>query len=131
MDDETSNKKPERVQLSRARGWRLPENTVKVDRSTAWGNPFRPGDLVTRGPYAGITVRDGAHAAVLFREWALQAMNGRALPQSSGGPAPTCEEVNASLATLRGESLACWCRLGDPCHADVLLELANGPGHDD
>jgi hypothetical protein len=23
-------------------GWRMPPNTVKVDRSTRWGNPFRP-----------------------------------------------------------------------------------------
>lgn len=26
---------------------------------------------------------------------------------------------------LRGKNLACWCRLDQPCHADVLLELAN------
>lgn len=29
------------------------------------------------------------------------------------------------LATLRGRDLACWCPLDLPCHADVLLELAN------
>ena len=34
---------PERVQLRRTKGWRLPENTVKVDRSTKWGNPFVAG----------------------------------------------------------------------------------------
>ena len=26
---------------------------------------------------------------------------------------------------LRGKNLACWCRLDQNCHADVLLELAN------
>jgi hypothetical protein len=31
---------PKRVQLSRKRGWRMPPNTVKVDRSTQWGNPW-------------------------------------------------------------------------------------------
>jgi hypothetical protein len=31
---------PKRVQLSRIKGWRMPENTVKVDRSTRWGNPW-------------------------------------------------------------------------------------------
>lgn len=31
---------PVRVQLSRTRGWRMPPNTVKVDRSTRWGNPW-------------------------------------------------------------------------------------------
>lgn len=27
--------------------------------------------------------------------------------------------------TLRGRSLACWCRLDAPCHADLWLEVAN------
>ena len=31
---------PERIQLKRTKGWRMPPNTVKVDRSTKWGNPF-------------------------------------------------------------------------------------------
>jgi hypothetical protein len=26
---------------------------------------------------------------------------------------------------IRGHNLACWCPLDQPCHADVLLELAN------
>jgi len=31
------------------------------------------------------------------------------------------------LGELRGHDLACWCPLDQPCHADVLLELANAP----
>jgi hypothetical protein len=31
---------PHRVQLRRAKGWRMPANTVKVDRTTLFGNPF-------------------------------------------------------------------------------------------
>lgn len=31
------------------------------------------------------------------------------------------------VADLRGKDLACWCPLDQPCHADVLLELANQP----
>jgi hypothetical protein len=31
----------------------------------------------------------------------------------------------ASIPDLRGKNLACWCPLDAPCHADVLLELAN------
>lgn len=30
------------------------------------------------------------------------------------------------IEQLRGKDLACWCPLDQPCHADVLLELANG-----
>lgn len=26
---------------------------------------------------------------------------------------------------LRGHDLVCWCPLNHPCHADVLLEIAN------
>jgi hypothetical protein len=29
------------------------------------------------------------------------------------------------IKALRGFNLCCWCKIGDPCHADVLLELAN------
>lgn len=29
------------------------------------------------------------------------------------------------LEELRGKNLACWCPLDQPCHGDVLLELAN------
>jgi hypothetical protein len=36
------------------------------------------------------------------------------------------EQLRNPLAALRGKDLACWCPLDQPCHADVLLELANG-----
>lgn len=36
---------------------------------------------------------------------------------------PTVEEIQTKL---RGHNLACWCPLSQPCHADVLLEIANG-----
>jgi len=32
----------------------------------------------------------------------------------------------ADLSPLLGRNLACWCRPSEPCHADVLLDLANG-----
>jgi hypothetical protein len=44
---------------------------------------------------------------------------------------PFYDELRAALGSLRGHDLACWCPLVDaqgrpvPCHADVLLELAN------
>jgi len=37
----------------------------------------------------------------------------------------TVEDVRRELA---GKDLACWCPLSEPCHADVLLEIANGDG---
>lgn len=35
---------------------------------------------------------------------------------------PTVPEIREHLA---GADLACWCRLDETCHADVLLEVAN------
>lgn len=93
--------KPKRVQLSRKKGWRMPESTVKVDRRTAWGNPYLP----PTNDRAGLSF-----AIEHFRAYA--------------------EEVSGAnadwLAPLRGKNLACWCPLDRPCHADVLLEIANG-----
>ena len=87
-----------RIQLSRARGWRKPAEAVVVARPTKWGNPF---DWRALGK---------PEAVRQFRE-ALLA--GR-LPY-------TAEDVRRELA---GRPLACWCRPGEPCHADVLLEAA-------
>lgn len=97
---------PVRVQRKRTAGWRMPENTVYVGRPTMWGN--------YAARRAGIT--GGYLAVTAFRYWiateASEAWKARA------------------AIDLRGKNLACWCRLDQPCHADVLLELANGPDVD-
>ena len=94
--------KPRRVQLSRRKGSRLPPNTVVVARPSAWGNPFRIG---ARG------IKTNADAVRRFQK------------------AFWMTEVHAAASiVLRGKNLACWCRLGEPCHADVLLAMANGGG---
>lgn len=103
---------PDRIQLSRAKGWRMPPDTIKVDRSTKWGNPFKPGDIYMTGPKQGQQL--GAAGAVRAFRNALENDMRR-----GGGTA------RPLLAQLRGKNLACWCKPGDPCHADVLLELAN------
>lgn len=62
-----------------------------------------------------IFVRDRAHAVQLFRRWFT-------------GSVVRCSDV---VSILGGRDLACWCPLTDkrgnhvPCHADVLLEIAN------
>jgi hypothetical protein len=88
---------PQRIQLRRTKGWRLPENTVKVDRSTKWGNPWTASNSGSVDPILRFS----------------------------------CETVplwpDGWEASLRGKNLACWCALDKPCHADVLLELANAP----
>lgn len=115
---------PERIQLSRGKGWRMPPNSAKVDRSTILGNPF-PVDVY------------GQQGAVdKHARWMRGQMSTREMSQSSrcdrwSDPLSQVSLVALRkwsldhLSKLRGKNLACWCPLDQPCHADVLLELAN------
>jgi hypothetical protein len=105
---------PERVQLSRARGWRKPEGAVVVSRPSKWGNPYKLTDYPTAMPMADRR----AHAIDSFRRLLLGQIELPAVETSV-----MAEDVRREL---RGKDLACWCRIGEPCHADVLLEIANG-----
>lgn len=122
---------PKRIQRKRTKGWRMPEGAVYVGRTRSdlrWGNPYRIGARCT-DPRTDeiVTVRDAAHAVELYRNYLAPWL-------------PTYPDM---LDDLRGRDLACWCRLCSrhadgkpasedcpdcaPCHADVLLELANAP----
>jgi len=103
--------KPQRIQRSRAKGCRMPENTVYVGRPSKWGNPFRIGV-----PNADdcMTCADAAEAVLKYRS-ELTTFRG-------GFTGLTVVEIQREL---RGKHLACFCPLDQPCHADVLLEIAN------
>ena len=118
---------PERIQLSRAKGWRMPPNTVKVDRTTRWGNPFnlKASDHCWTAIAWGFK---GDLAGRVATSVAMEDAKGKrdaiaVGPTVHGPKPPTQAEI---IAELRGKNLACWCKLDAPCHADVLLELANG-----
>jgi hypothetical protein len=116
---------PKRIQLRRTKGWRKPEGAIVVARPSKWGNPFyvpgvKPGrhDGLVHTPELGdiwVTTRQDAVDA--YRRWLCLHV----------GPSGFTMAVEASYE-LRGRDLACWCPLDQPCHADVLLELANGGG---
>ncbi len=96
---------PKRIQRKRTKGWRKPEGTIIVDRTSRWGNPYKTGDI-RRGYVNPITTKE---AVGLYRVWVERQIRlGR-----------------LDIETLRGKDLACWCALDAPCHADVLLKLAN------
>ncbi|MBB98286.1 MAG: hypothetical protein CML67_01930 [Rhodobacteraceae bacterium] len=108
---------PKRIQLRRTKGWRKPENTVVVSRPSNFGNPF-----TVKGAYeAGIPNPQEA-AVEAFRDW----LNGDpwACPADDDFEARR-RWILDHVADLRGKNLACWCRHDQPCHADVLLEMAN------
>jgi Domain of unknown function (DUF4326) len=98
-----------RIQRKRTKGWKMPPNTVYVGRPSKWGNPWTVGQTV--GPHD--TPMSAEEAADNYRKW--MAANQAGL-----------EKYRVPLAPLRGKNLACWCPLNQPCHADVLLEIANG-----
>lgn len=119
--------KPHRVQLSRAKGWRMPPNTVSVARPARWGNPFyaskcRPEDVclaLFRNAMQGVW--DPKVSVHLPNAWCGYSEHVGFLRKINGFPA------HAAAHELRGKNLACWCAIDTECHADVLLELANGP----
>jgi hypothetical protein len=104
----------ERVQLSRAKGWRLPDGAVSVARPGRWGNPFKVGEALTRAEAVRCFAAMLAQDATEVRPAWLPAY-------------PSNAAIRAELA---GRSLACWCPLpaageDDVCHAAVLLAVAN------
>jgi hypothetical protein len=94
----------------------MPDNTVKVDRSTKWGNPFTA-DAALEAGYG----QPHRIAVVAFRAWLSGDFSYCGADQYRDRRAA----ILAGLPELRGKNLACWCRPDRPCHADVLLELAN------
>ncbi|MDE2020240.1 MAG: DUF4326 domain-containing protein [Patescibacteria group bacterium] len=89
---------PERIQRKRTRGWRMPLGAIYVGRPGKWGNPYTAQDCGTIEA-----------ALALYEEKVVEYIG--------------LEEIRREL---RGKDLACWCKIGSPCHADILLKLANG-----
>ncbi len=97
---------PTRIQLQTRQGWRKPRGTVVVTAPTKWANPWLLGPSTTR-----------EFIVDAYKRW-LRGLMGDDFSQRR-------QELLASLPELRGRDLACWCPLDEPCHADVLLEIAN------
>lgn len=139
---------PTRIKLSRQKGWRMPPDTVKVDRSTRWGNPWKvgaPGRVLwlSGGHRLDSTcpVPISAEQAVdAFTCWLIGYAIGpdlRPTRLNRDGNRAFWDHLSARRQTifshlwmLRGKDFACWCKPGAPCHADVLLALANADPRD-
>ena len=116
---------PVRLQRRRTKGFHLESPNglpvVYVGRPTIWGNPFKVG---SKSPY-GTVIADNRHAASIYAGFA---------PQND-------KLIVEAQKLLKGKNLACFCKLCDlhkvgkpmntqcpycePCHADVVLKLAN------
>ncbi len=102
--------RPRRIQRKRTKGWRMPSNAVYVGEPSKWANP-----------YGGIPAISAAAAVTAFRKGLLAQIGRNPL-----GPTNLFGVMADALSELRGKDLACWCPLDEPCHADILLEIANG-----
>ena len=108
--------KPQRIQLSRKKGWRMPPNTIKVDRTTRWGNPCIVGVHGTREQcvkWLGYALRGYIVLGHKNKDGTWLADQLQAYRKM----------VKRDRRFLIGKNLACWCPPGAPCHADILLRV--------
>lgn len=121
MSDQQSNT-PRRVQRKRTKGWKMPENTVYVGRPSKWGNPVAV-DMLVSVEEAVRMYRDlviSGEAWWTTDEGTRWEMRNRLT--AARNPVASVEAIREELV---GKNLACWCLLDQPCHADVLIAIAN------
>lgn len=122
---------PVRVQRKRTKGWRMPEGAVYVGRGTMWGNPYRIEAFRDglRDPAARVFVPEHSKSHAFFcdsmTDDAPAVYQAAEFAVNCYRQLSTTFDSDALRAELAGKDLACWCPPGQPCHADVLLELAN------
>lgn len=112
-----------RIQRQRTKGWRRPKGAVYVGRPSRWGNPYTPAnyfivDISGRGPQWPSRPASLAECAEAYRR-DLTCDDDRCKRDEH----PWTEDLDPR--ELAGADLICWCPLDQPCHADVLLHLAN------
>jgi hypothetical protein len=110
----------------------MPPNTVYVGRPTRYGNPFRIGGHYKRDEHGGIPRmglrfiyleayegnQDASYTTLVTGDEVLDWFRWYQTARGS-------EYIERLRQELRGKDLACWCKEGAPCHADILLEFAN------
>jgi hypothetical protein len=122
---------PRRIQRLRTKGWRMPDGAIYVGRPTRWGNPFRVIKMKESGwGYRGLgntcwsADDDSPWSKSDAAKYAVDAFRDMKVNWSTGQPARSIYNRDAEIV-LAGHDLACWCPLDEPCHADVLLDIAN------
>ena len=132
-ESNVNDRTPKRIQRKRSKGWKMPEGAVYVGRPTRWGNPVAIAAPLLDVGYEGCTAEQAVehYRNLVSRRASFHATgNGGGFMHVTANPVndrgdvvPTEAEIRTNL---RGLDLACWCPLDQPCHADVLLEIANG-----
>ena len=134
---------PDRFTLSRAEGYRKPDDAITVTRATIFGNPWQVGDPgIFRWPNpdrAGWQASLPFHCALdtaavvrFYRDWLRTGYAPFPASLSRKVEDALWEDMAARralilsrLPELRGRDLCCTCKPGQPCHANPIMELAN------
>jgi len=112
---------PTRIQRRRVKGWRMPENTTYVGRGSKWGNPYKVTEdnnvVAPDGQLIIVGYKHDAHKVAVDLYHKIIAGEMESLEYY--------QKIDEIRAELKGKNLACWCAEGLPCHADLLIEIAN------
>lgn len=110
-------------------------------RPGEWGNPFRVVEIAGKWQVkceaidiqAAILThvcrleydskQDAAKDAVRCYEYYM--IPTKFFPETKGITLLTAHNEAHIKKELAGKNLSCWCKVGEPCHVDVLLEIAN------
>lgn len=114
----------------------MPEGAVYVGRPSLWGNPWTVRDASSlyrvpepeRAAWAVARYRRELEHWALFSDWGFYVSEERWRQVRDEFRDRGFQNMRDAAVVLAGLDLACWCPLDQPCHADVLLELANGGG---
>lgn len=107
-----------RIQRKRVRHWRMPSNAIYVGRPTRFGNPFA---LKLTGSEWAVIDRNGNQRGPAYKD--IKEAKRRAIFLFEMVMRIKLKEDPNFLNNLIGKDLACWCPCGEPCHAEVLLDL--------
>ena len=113
---------PVRIQRQRTKGWTMPEGAFYVGRPSIWGNPFIHADAAEAVEAFERLLRGGTQNFEMGPDRLQFAKN--AHPKTLHWAYADFVRTFAKQR-LAGLDLACWCPLDKPCHADVLLKIAN------
>lgn len=116
---------PVRIQRSRQHK-QVSQNGLEIvycGRPTKWGNPFKIGNSLLDVPFIIIKKTELTEAE----------QDGGIITQGISvrlfetfltlyGAADFIQQIKENL---KGKNLSCWCKVGEPCHVDVLLKIAN------
>lgn len=129
---------PKRIQLSRRKGWRKPAGAVLVSRPSRWGNPFTAAEhgaaeavrlyrAANSHPDAHQRIKAafrGRDLACWCKVWVCDKCGAEYADEFERGTTQRCKSYYARGPANERRRCPGTIRL-QPCHADVLLEIAN------